>query len=219
MTVVKTCKIHGDLSEEMVYRSKDIRYVDGFAYKCKECCYQAQRNRPCKIHGEISDDDRVESGGCKICAFNRLKDQSEKRNNNREEFNEKMRLKKEANPEWWKEVKRQEYERLVEKEGLDAINERKKAERFKLTIEEFRKMFIEQDNKCAICKQPETRIFTGRGRFKGQMKIAKLCIDHDHKTGKVRALLCHDCNTALGKFDDDPDLIQSAINYLNKHKE
>ena len=39
-------------------------------------------------------------------------------------------------------------------------------------------------------------------------------IDHDHETGKVRGLLCHECNTALGKFGDDPAILLRAVDYL-----
>ena len=53
---------------------------------------------------------------------------------------------------------------------------------------------------CEICGQPQ--------------ESKKLSIDHDHKTGKIRGLLCFRCNTALGKFDDDIDVLASAISYL-----
>lgn len=43
-----------------------------------------------------------------------------------------------------------------------------------------------------------------------------LVVDHDHTTGKVRGLLCHNCNRALGLLQDNKSYLQSAINYLKK---
>ena len=54
---------------------------------------------------------------------------------------------------------------------------------------------------CAIC-----------GKLPTQNR--RLAIDHDHKTGRVRGLLCWDCNGSIGKFRDDAGLLQSAIDYL-----
>jgi Recombination endonuclease VII len=42
-------------------------------------------------------------------------------------------------------------------------------------------------------------------------------VDHDHKTGKVRAILCLHCNAGMGAFKDDPDIIESAIKYLERN--
>lgn len=42
-------------------------------------------------------------------------------------------------------------------------------------------------------------------------------VDHDHVTGAIRGILCFKCNGALGKFDDDPARIRSAIEYLSRH--
>lgn len=56
--------------------------------------------------------------------------------------------------------------------------------------------------KCPIC-----------GRAGMQMEI-----DHDHDTGAVRAALCVRCNHGLGLFEDDPNLLASAIKYLEGHK-
>lgn len=68
-----------------------------------------------------------------------------------------------------------------------------------LTLEEFERLAAQQDFKCAICHEPR-----------------KLHVDHNHHTGKVRGLLCHYCNTALGSFDDDPQRILKAIAYLKQ---
>ena len=47
----------------------------------------------------------------------------------------------------------------------------------------------------------------------------ELCVDHDHKTGKVRGLLCRYCNLGIGNLQDSPKLLRSAISYLTEHKE
>lgn len=58
-----------------------------------------------------------------------------------------------------------------------------------------------QQGKCAICnEEPKTK----RG----------LHVDHDHESGKVRGLLCHGCNVALGSFKEDVTLLNKAIKYL-----
>jgi len=46
-----------------------------------------------------------------------------------------------------------------------------------------------------------------------------LYVDHCHSSGKVRGLLCHHCNTALGKFQDSVEVLSSAIDYLRKNND
>ncbi len=58
---------------------------------------------------------------------------------------------------------------------------------------------------CALCGRPSTL-------FK-----KKFSVDHDHKTGKVRALLCSSCNTGLGLFQDSPARLRRAARYLELH--
>lgn len=69
-----------------------------------------------------------------------------------------------------------------------------------------------QNGLCAICGNPET----ATNRVTGE--TINLAVDHDHETGKVRALLCKGCNTGLGSFRDDPELLIVAALYLEKHK-
>jgi NMD protein affecting ribosome stability and mRNA decay len=70
-------------------------------------------------------------------------------------------------------------------------------------------MFEAQKGVCAICGNPEK---VRNGRRRGGYK--KMAMDHDHKTGKVRGLLCQMCNQGLGSFKDSPDLLTKAIKYL-----
>lgn len=72
-----------------------------------------------------------------------------------------------------------------------------------ITPERYDTMLAAQGGHCAICPAKEPG---GRGKF--------FHVDHDHTTGKVRGLLCHRCNTALGLFQDSPAALKLAIKYL-----
>ena len=78
--------------------------------------------------------------------------------------------------------------------------------KYGITIEDFNKMLIEQDKKCLIC---------GRTAIEAGKRRKHLSVDHCHKTGKVRGLLCIHCNTGLGAFDDNIDRLELAMVYLN----
>lgn len=69
---------------------------------------------------------------------------------------------------------------------------------------------IEQDGLCAVCHQPETAVDRKGG-------LLRLAVDHDHKTGKVRGLLCLRCNLALGYAGEDPVTLAAMIAYVLKH--
>jgi hypothetical protein len=68
-----------------------------------------------------------------------------------------------------------------------------------------------QNGVCAICGQPE-RSLSARGGAR------LLHVDHDHRTGHVRALLCSGCNSGLGGFRDSIELLTKAIAYLQAHE-
>jgi hypothetical protein len=70
-------------------------------------------------------------------------------------------------------------------------------------------MLTAQDSKCAIC---------GGGPAGGIKAAARLHVDHDHDTGKVRALLCNGCNRGIGYLKDDPALLRVAADYIEQHK-
>lgn len=79
-------------------------------------------------------------------------------------------------------------------------------ESFGISLEQYQEMHNEQDGKCKICGQPETQKRNG--------KVRALAVDHNHKTGKIRGLLCSDCNTGIGKLKEDVEILQNAIRYL-----
>lgn len=79
-----------------------------------------------------------------------------------------------------------------------------------ITAIEYEKLLNKQNNLCAICFRPERAVDPRYGTLRS------LAVDHDHITGKIRGLLCTDCNTVLGKMNDDPDRLKSAWQYLNR---
>ena len=78
--------------------------------------------------------------------------------------------------------------------------------RYGITADKYDEMVALQSNSCAICGSTDVG---GRGGS------SRLAVDHDHTTGKVRGLLCANCNNGLGRFKDNPDFLQKAIDYLN----
>jgi hypothetical protein len=77
---------------------------------------------------------------------------------------------------------------------------------YNLSLEEYNEKLKNQEHKCAICRCDETEAFKGL-----------LFVDHCHKTNKVRGLLCHHCNTALGKFRESKQILQKAMMYLDQN--
>lgn len=78
--------------------------------------------------------------------------------------------------------------------------------KYGITVTEYDAMLEAQDGRCAICGSlPTGSARSGRSR---------LVVDHDHKTARVRGLLCQGCNTGLGGFYDSIEVVQSAIAYL-----
>jgi len=79
-----------------------------------------------------------------------------------------------------------------------------------ITLDEYNDMLQQQDYTCAVCNEPET--------IRQGDKVKRLSVDHDHETGKIRSLLCHRCNTALGLILEDKDRLLSLIQYIDEHK-
>ena len=107
------------------------------------------------------------------------------------------------NPE--KEKQRTEYWRKSQNTDLK-YSYRKWAlkKNYNLTLEEYNLKLKEQDGVCAICKTPPNK--------------KQLAVDHCHKTNKIRKLLCGNCNTALGLFKDNIDVLNKAISYLKENQ-
>jgi DNA-directed RNA polymerase subunit M/transcription elongation factor TFIIS len=90
---------------------------------------------------------------------------------------------------------------------LDPEEQRRRnyKQNYGITEEDYQRMFEQQGGVCAACGRPETRM---NARIKG-----RLYVDHDHVTGRVRALLCINCNAALGALNDEPQRIEALLAY------
>jgi hypothetical protein len=86
---------------------------------------------------------------------------------------------------------------------------RKLQNTFGIGKEDFEDLMTQQNGVCAICGNPPKKYARNRG---------VLCVDHNHETGKVRALLCRPCNQGLGLFYDNKELLRKAKDYLEKHE-
>lgn len=74
-----------------------------------------------------------------------------------------------------------------------------------ITLDSYLKMVVDQDCSCAICNTHQNNL------------DRRLHVDHNHINGKVRSLLCHNCNTAIGLMKEDTTLLQKMIDYLKEN--
>ena len=77
--------------------------------------------------------------------------------------------------------------------------------RYGITQEEYEEIFNKQEGRCSICDKTSNRYLTNN-----------LDIDHDHNTGKVRGLLCNNCNRGIGHLQEDVNILRKAIEYLKE---
>lgn len=73
---------------------------------------------------------------------------------------------------------------------------------FGISIEQYDEMLELQDGCCAICGIEESQL------------TRRMAVDHDHETGRIRGLLCIECNRGIGALDDSVEILKQAIKYL-----
>jgi hypothetical protein len=79
--------------------------------------------------------------------------------------------------------------------------------KYGLTLAEFSRLHERQRGQCKICRRPICKQTTSTKR-------RAAVVDHDHRTGEIRGLLCHTCNRALGLFNDDASLLRRALAHV-----
>ena len=83
--------------------------------------------------------------------------------------------------------------------------------KYGISIEEYDDLFEKQKGLCAICGKPESAVDPRTGRY------MSLAVDHDHITGKIRGLLCAAHNRGVGFFQDSPESLRKAADYLENN--
>jgi len=114
---------------------------------------------------------------------------------------------KEYTKQWRKDNREHinEYHKQYRKDNPEHTKQYLIRYKYGLSHEEWLKMWEIQDGQCVICGKP----------FQNP---SDACVDHNHDTKEVRGLLCRKCNFGIGYFNDDPELMAEAIEYLLRLK-
>lgn len=119
------------------------------------------------------------------------------------------------NKEYYDQYRKDNHERIKEnrkryyQQNKERIREHDLKNKYNITIEQYNKILLQQNNVCWICGEPETLIIYG--------KRINLAVDHNEKTGEVRGLLCSSCNKGIGYLKHNPFILIKAIKYLQKN--
>ena len=98
-----------------------------------------------------------------------------------------------------KAIKRKEYIK-----NKDKYISRELYKKYKITLNEYNEMLEKQGNRCFICNVHKDDCSKG------------LAVDHNHNTGKIRKLLCRQCNSILGYSKENIEILSKCIDYINK---
>jgi Recombination endonuclease VII len=228
MTIMKVCRIHGDLIAEQVKQDKK-------GIRCKACHNEKARERYhrqltsdqideklnrkiCKLHGKLTRENTIIHGAiivCRECDLIHQKKTYDKhknkyaetfRNTRRDIVNERLKQTRLENLEEFRQYERDKYHFNKENESL-----RRVARRRKIPYKELLEMFEKQQNKCATCGKEETR------KSSKSNEVTNLCLDHHHLHDYNRELLCHACNQVIGHSRENIETLEAIIKYIKYH--
>ena len=123
---------------------------------------------------------------------------------------------KNKDPEWVKKRSARAQANTAKRKREDpegyvrSLRHRGVRRKYGLTPEKYQQLFADCNNQCTICKDPVS-MYSYEEHKTGQ-------VDHCHTTSKVRGILCGSCNTSLGGFKDDTNLLKAAILYLEESR-
>lgn len=212
MKICKYCKTKKDESEFYTYTYK-YNYKDKHVEKektttgCKICTNNMSKQRYEKI--KDLEDFKIKNRK-HVDNFNSKHPTYQKDNRYKYFYGDKyLEKQKIASKKYYLKNKEK-----IKKESIDyskkLSKEKKRGYRLKhkygITLDNYNNLFIQQDNKCKICN----------GTFY-ESKALTPVIDHDHKTGKIRGLLCYRCNSGLGLYLENVSTLENAIKYIKEN--
>lgn len=191
MKTCSKCKVNKPLTDFSFHR----RYKDGYQHSCKICVNNYHK----KYYAENKD--KINGQSKKYHAENKDKRNEQKkeyRAGNKDKIKEQWKKYYAGNKDKVKERSKKYYLRG----GKQKIRSASLKRRYNITSEEYDIMYIAQNGQCSICS----------------IKLEKLVVDHDHKTGVVRKLLCPSCNLAIGHLREDTHIVKAVLKYLEEYQ-
>lgn len=162
----------------------------------KRCC-RCKKQVLLEFFGKSSKSPDGLRSECKPC---RSKEYKERRGLRKEYFLKKEQERRIRNRESIR-LSNKKYSKKTKMKRFAYFLERK----YGINIKDYDRMFEEQNGKCDICKKDQDTF------------DRRLCVDHCHRTGVVRGLLCDKCNRLIGQANDNIDILNNSIEYLKKH--
>jgi hypothetical protein len=128
----------------------------------------------------------------------------------KEERNKYLAKYREKNKERENRRKNAWRQKVGRRETVEQMRIWKLWQKYRLPEKDYKRMLADQNGVCAICGEPETRMNNkGTG-------IRNLCVDHDHRTGEVRGLLCMTCNLFIGAIGERAQIARNVAKYLDR---
>lgn len=211
---IKNTAIHTDLSERTVILALNRRNISRRKYGDWVAVQLVGGKKPCSVCKELLSPEKFYKDSHSSSGLShRCKDCSKRKS--KEYWDKKPKKQREQLPDGTKRCSKCREVKLMDefhrtKHKKDGRNSKCKAclskihkERaYGVSPEEYERMLSEQDGCCAICLKHFNR----------------LVVDHSHRSGKVRSLLCTKCNMAIGLMGECKKILASAIAYLSTHE-
>jgi hypothetical protein len=206
--VCRICKKELPLKDFVFHATK----ADLMSSECRICRLKYTKERALKNKTKIYAIDKTVGKVCRQCGIEKTLEDFNLHFGNKDLHRHECRACQKENQQKHYPLIKDEWNERRRAQKDDPVIQQKRHHQhlkrnFGITREDYRIMLHSQNGSCAICGSDKPGI---NGKT-----IKNFAVDHDHATGKVRALLCENCNQGLGNFLDKPTLLRQAAEYLD----